>query len=356
MIKKIRGFLRLIDRYQKRDVDPGEQKILDLWYDSIDFSEQNKDALSEEQAGKVMWAAIEGGMDEEERQKPRIFVRAGLKNIYFKLAAACVVLVLGLLTYRTLKKDAVLISGVKNEVLGTLLSVHNRGAGQMNFTLSDGSRAVLDPGASLFYPAAFERDQRTVFLKGNVFFEIAHDRTRPFFVHANNIVTKVLGTSFTVRENAKTKSIEVAVMTGVVEVRKAEGLEERNSVEDKVVLTQNKKVTFFEADEKLVTGLVEKPTLIANQPDQVGRADFNYAEKALPDILDILEKAYGVHISIRSEKLRNCIINADLSQENTLFSQLEILCESINAQYQLAGDTVTLSGEGCELTKQKYEP
>jgi transmembrane sensor len=74
-------------------------------------------------------------------------------------------------------------------------------------------------------------------------------------------------------------------------------------------------------------------------------------EKSLADIVPILEKAYGVKISLSNDRLRNCIITADLSQENTLFTQLEILCESIDAKYQLLNDSVILSGKGCDLSK-----
>lgn len=318
---------------------------MDIWYESIDHSDESQNLLSEDQAGKVMWAAMESRMEESDVQR---ISRRNVRRLYFKLAAACVLLVAGFVSYRTLTPGGAIIAGVKNEVLENMRCIQNSGPGSKRFTLSDGSRVVLEPGATLFYPVKFESHQRNVFLKGNVFFEIAHDTSRPFFVHANNIVTKVLGTSFTIRENSETESIEVAVMTGVVEVRKAEDPQESAAAEDKVILTQNKKVTFFKEDEKLVTGLVEVPTLIKAKTKQVQKFDFNYAEKSLPEIVSVLESAYGVRITITNEKLRNCIINADLSQEKTLFAQLEILCESVSAEYQLVGDTVALSGQGCE--------
>ncbi|KQS30620.1 FecR family protein [Dyadobacter sp. Leaf189] len=351
MIKNLSGFLKLLNRYQNKQVDADEKQAMDLWYDSINFSEENKSVLSEDQAGKAMWAAIEGKMDNNKKPATHSDFRPRFRNMYIKLAAACMLLVIGLVAYRTLSREEQVIAGVRNEVLTGMQEAHNAGSKPMSFTLSDGSKAVLEPGASLYYPVHFNAHERTVFLKGDVFFEVAHDPSRPFFVHANNIITKVLGTSFTVRENSKTKSIEVAVMTGVVEVRRAEAAEENELPESKVVLTQNKKVTFFKEGEKLVTGLVEKPTLLKNNALQIDRAEFNYAGASLPDIVKILENAYGVKILLQNEKLRNCNINADLSQENTLFSQLEILCESISAEYQLTGDTITLVGPGCPPLK-----
>jgi ferric-dicitrate binding protein FerR (iron transport regulator) len=40
---------------------------------------------------------------------------------------------------------------------------------------------------------------KRVYLTGEAFFEVAKDANKPFFVHANQVITKVLGTSFTVR-------------------------------------------------------------------------------------------------------------------------------------------------------------
>lgn len=351
MIKNIKGFLRLLERYQRNLASPEEKKTMDMWYDSIDYTHENHHAASEQEVDKAMWSAISSRMDQPSGTEHRLPARAWARNFYFRLAAACVLFVLGLIGYRIAFDDAEKIAGVKNEVIEKLSQVTNNSTDKKLFTLPDGSRVTLEPGATLFYPAAFAQKQRDVFLKGNVFFEIAHDKSRPFYVHANNIVTKVLGTSFTIRENKSTNAIEVAVMTGVVEVQQVDSKPDPKQKEQKVVLTQNKKATFYSEEEKLVTGLVEQPKVILEKSGQMPKIAFNYIEKPLPEIVKVLEDAYGVRITIGNENLRNCIITADLSQESTLFNQLEILCESIDANYQLNNDQITVSGKGCEPTK-----
>jgi len=347
MIKHLQGFLKLLDRYQKNTSTDNEKKIMDTWYDSIDHTAERQNAVTEEEAGKAMWSVISKGMSEQEHEAPS---RLWSYKFYFRLAAACLLLAGGFVLYRTAFDHDEAIAGVKNEVIEKMQSVANPGPGPKVFTLADGSRVTLEKDAVLYYPERFTSNERNVFLKGNVFFEIAHDSSRPFYVHANNIVTRVLGTSFTVRENPKTNSIEVAVMTGVVEVRQAAESGNSQQTENKVILTQNKKVTFFEETEKLVTGLVDQPKIIKNKPVETNQKLFNYVEMPFSGIIPILEDAYGVKISL-DERLRNCTITADLSQENTLFAQLEILCESIDARYELNKDTIMLSGKGCELSK-----
>ena len=340
----------MLNRYQKNNVNSDEKRAMDIWYNSIDRTEENQKALNEDEAGKAMWSAINKGISEEPEQE--FSPPSGLWSykFYFRLAAACLLFAAGLMLYRSEFNSDEVIAGVNNEVIEEMLSVSNSGFGQKGFTLSDGSKVTLEKGAVLYFPESFTTNDRHVFLKGNVFFEIAHDSTRPFFVHANNIVTKVLGTSFTVKENPKTNSIEVAVVTGVVEVQQTGEPDNLKQKENKVILTQNKKVTFFKENETLVTGLVDQPKIIKNKPAESNGKRFNYTEMPFSAIIPILEDAYGVKISI-DERIENCTITADLSQENTLFAQLEILCESIDARYELNKDIIMLSGKGCDASK-----
>lgn len=349
MIKNLQAFLRLLDRYQKKRMNQKETRLMDIWYDSIDHAETKESGLTDQQAGKQMWTAISKGMDSENTDEVTMPLPFWRRNFYIRLAAACLLFVAVFAGYRYSLNATTVIAGVKNEVLENMNHFTNKTSNQKVFRLPDGSQVTLEPGARLFFPKQFAGGERRVYLSGDVFFEIAHDKSRPFYVHANNIVTKVLGTSFTIKENKQKSSIEVAVLTGVVEVQQQE--EDDSPEEKKVVLTQNKKVTFYPQDEKLVTGIVEQPKVIIAEKTGALRLNFNYLEKPLADIVPILEKAYGVKISMSNDKLRNCIITADLSQESTLFTQLEILCESIDAKYQLINDSVMLSGKGCDLSK-----
>lgn len=64
-------------------------------------------------------------------------------------------------------------------------------------TLADGSRVVLSPGGRL--TARFRPDSRDVSLdSGDAFFDVAHDKSRPFAVAASGRTLTVLGTRFNV--------------------------------------------------------------------------------------------------------------------------------------------------------------
>ena len=69
---------------------------------------------------------------------------------------------------------------------------------QFSLLLPDGSRVWLNAGSSLRFPTAFPGQERRVELTGEAYFEIAKDKSKPFFVHTDNTETEVLGTSFNI--------------------------------------------------------------------------------------------------------------------------------------------------------------
>jgi transmembrane sensor len=86
--------------------------------------------------------------------------------------------------------------------------------------LADGSRVTLAAASTLRYPLTFG-PTRDLHLQGEAYFEVAHDPTRPFLVHARGAETRVLGTKFVVRALAADSAVVVAVAEGKVALSRA---------------------------------------------------------------------------------------------------------------------------------------
>jgi transmembrane sensor len=82
--------------------------------------------------------------------------------------------------------------------------------------LADGSRLSLGPRTGLDFSLSPDRRQASL-LDGEVFFEVAADRARPFVVDAAGIEVAVVGTVFDVRVSRT--AVTVAVRSGLVDVR-----------------------------------------------------------------------------------------------------------------------------------------
>lgn len=98
--------------------------------------------------------------------------------------------------------------------------------GQYQVLLPDGSYVWLNAASSLRYPTAFSTTNRTVELKGEGYFEIAKDKTKPFIVKlADGSEVKVLGTHFNIMAYENEKSEDITLLKGSVEIKKEDKIQ-----------------------------------------------------------------------------------------------------------------------------------
>lgn len=83
-------------------------------------------------------------------------------------------------------------------------------AGTYKLTLSDGTRVWVNALSELEFPVVFAEDERVVTLKGEAFFEVERDASRPFKVRVGDTVVDVLGTHFNVNAYAGFRTTLVA--------------------------------------------------------------------------------------------------------------------------------------------------
>lgn len=94
--------------------------------------------------------------------------------------------------------------------------------GQQLQVLPDGSRVRLNTDTMV--RIAFRGGERRVVLeRGQAFFDVAHDVSRPFVVEADGARVRALGTKFDVRHD--TAVVKVTLVQGRVEVRAGDGQE-----------------------------------------------------------------------------------------------------------------------------------
>ncbi len=86
---------------------------------------------------------------------------------------------------------------------------------QRAVALPDGSTVQLNTD-TLFVERMSERERRVELLRGEAFFDVVRDPTRPFVVKAGASEVRVVGTQFSVREHAG--KLEVVVKEGTVNV------------------------------------------------------------------------------------------------------------------------------------------
>jgi len=90
--------------------------------------------------------------------------------------------------------------------------------GQYVVILPDSSKVYLDAASSLHFPAAFAGKLRTVMLTGEAYFEVAHNKEKPFHVITKGQIVEVLGTHFNINAYDDEKAIKTTLLQGSVRV------------------------------------------------------------------------------------------------------------------------------------------
>jgi transmembrane sensor len=223
--------------------------------------------------------------------------------------------------------------------------VVNREIIPMTVSLDDGSTVVLQKDSKLSFSKPFGMSGRKVFLSGEAFFDVARDSLRPFTVYSGEIVTEVLGTSFSVRAFEKDNEVEVNVKTGKVSVFRQDAVTEARPRESAIVLVPNQKVVFSRKDEHFDKRLVEKPLPIRELSEYPRQ---RFEDISVPDLLKLLEDRYGVQFVYDRALLERCVITTTLNDE-PMFDNLEVICRTIGASYREEDARIVIESDGCNI-------
>ena len=90
------------------------------------------------------------------------------------------------------------------------------------FELPDGTRGSLNNGSLLRYPVKFTGKTREVELYGEAFFDVVHNRERPFIINTVGLDVKVLGTRLNIYSYPDEDYQEITLESGSVELIKRE--------------------------------------------------------------------------------------------------------------------------------------
>jgi len=208
----------------------------------------------------------------------------------------------------------------------------NNAAMALPLVLPDGTSVQLATGSRITYANHFDSGStRDVYLTGEAFFSVAANPRRPFRVITNEITTKVLGTSFSVRCYDKDTTISVSVSSGKVSV-------------SGIIVAPNQRLIYQRSGQKFQKMLVESPVFIARKS-----LDNNMLceEKPVEEVFDELSRYYGITIVYDSGLLSKCTVTADLSNE-PFFRKLDLICTAIGAKYELLDGQVVIQSEGCQ--------
>ncbi|MDN5212933.1 FecR domain-containing protein [Fulvivirgaceae bacterium BMA12] len=195
--------------------------------------------------------------------------------------AAVVILALGsVFTLMKLKPEG------KPPTITTVFVSKKSPVGQKIITwLDDGTKVHLNAGSDIRYAEKFSDSLRLIHLRGEAYFEVTRDTSRPFVVKTGKVKTTVLGTAFNVKAYPDENKIDVAVAEGKVKVENESSL----TTTFQHTITQNQMAS-FDISNQLATKQEFDPNEVFAWTK--GIIHFNGAD--INEIITTLERWYGV--------------------------------------------------------------
>ncbi|MDN5289402.1 MAG: FecR family protein [Mucilaginibacter sp.] len=91
--------------------------------------------------------------------------------------------------------------------------------GQYHLILADGTHVWLNAASSIKFPVSFTGKDRKVEITGEAYFEVAHDKTKPFIVASNGQTVQVLGTHFNINAYTDEDEVKTTLLEGSVKIQ-----------------------------------------------------------------------------------------------------------------------------------------
>lgn len=280
-------------------------------------------------------------------------INSSRKRIFLKWWAGVAAAALGVvaLVYFTGNRKSITPGELTNAPIDKARSV--AGTAQINFSdsaqliiLPDQSRVELAAGSSLTYTADGFATKREVHLKGEAFFNVTKIPSSPFLVYTHNMVTKVLGTSFRVKEIPGDKKASVWVKTGKVSVYKQNAFTTTDASSKQlegVIVVPNQQVVYDLTTRQLTKNIIEKPVLLENSTGET----FAFSSTPLKEVFARLEHAYGIQVMYDETMISSCSLSVNMGNE-TFYEKLDLICRAINASYESIDGSIFITSHGCK--------
>ncbi|WP_131538740.1 FecR family protein [Pedobacter nototheniae] len=265
--------------------------------------------------------------------------------LWLKVAAAIVLIAGAVFLYRNYGFEKVNPTELKAQVFCT------KSGERKKVSLPDGSIVLLNAKSSLSIDADFNDKVREVKLTGEAFFDVVHNKDKPFKVHTDDFNINVLGTSFNVKAYPDENTSEATLIRGLIT------MEAVNGNGGMITLKPSQKVTFYKIaplkeNHKLLKPTASRPEITINHytlikdssivetawtKGKIEIYDQNFAE-----IKGALEKWFGVNIQFKDKQIEKYRFTATFSHE-TLEDALKALQNVEYFKYEIKGNEVTIS-------------
>ena len=196
--------------------------------------------------------------------------------------------------------------------------------GEFSLELADGTRVWLNTESKLRYPVAFTGEERRVEMDGEVYFEVAKNREKPFVVTVNGVDIRVLGTSFNV--SAYQEDVVTTLVTGKVQLKKGD---------EQVVLLPNQQAIW--SDDKFKVKQVDARNYVLWK-----EGIFYFEDVDLETILDDMARWYNVTLFYVNPTLKKMKFSVEIKRYEDINEILRRIEQTKRVKFEIKDRTINV--------------
>ncbi len=209
-------------------------------------------------------------------------------------------------------------------------TIRTQRGGKYMIVLPDNTKAWLNAASSLRFPTAFNGSTREVDMEGEVYFEVAKNRSKPFLVHCRSNTIEVLGTHFNSMAYQEEEAMQTTLLEGSVKV--TDGGQTVTIKPGQAAITRNGLLT-VNPDADLESAIAWKN----------GQFSFNRAD--IKTVMNALARWYDVDVKYEGNGgLQPSHIDAVVDRNTSLQTMLNALKTS-GFNFRVEGKTIMVSAK-----------
>lgn len=196
--------------------------------------------------------------------------------------------------------------------------------------LPDGSLVYINSDSKIKFDSCFSGENREIFLEGEAYFEVKHNKDKPFIVHTIENDIRVLGTSFNVYAYVNENVFRTSLEQGKISLTHNKGKEIELEVNQTYLLLRNtNQIKLFE------TNNIENYSAWRN-------GEILFKNQKFTDILKKLERTHNLTFLVYNNKVGNYNYTGCFSTEDDINTILEVIKLPTPFEYEILKDTVII--------------
>lgn len=201
--------------------------------------------------------------------------------------------------------------------------------GTYTVELCDGTKVYLNSGTTLEFPSRFDGKVRSVILKGEAYFDVARNVSKPFVVEVDEMKVKVLGTSFNVKSYVDEPGVYTTLVEGSVAILR-DGQPEKK-IKPGEQAYYNKGV-----------GTLSIAEVDVNEFTSWKDGVFYFKDIALEEILRIVSRWYDLEVFYMNQGAKSVIYSGKLPMYSSVEDVLRKFEISGDVRFELKGRSLTV--------------